>query len=233
MFARRDAETGHSLKQVREDMNPGYGWSKEFRIGLGGDVEYGLLPGLLARLRQESPGASLIVRRLEQDQLLRQLETGDISVALAYGPKMPGGLRRQVLRPLNLKLLRSDRSGHEVDLNEYCQRPHAQVCYSGDVTAYIDSELKTRGRSRHVEISLSQFSSLPLVMANTDLLATVPDYVADILVAYGGVRAQALPLQIPTVELAMSWDAKTDDAPQERWLRSRLACFLHEEDEVH
>lgn len=214
-------------------MNSGYGWNnKEFRIGLGGDVEYGLLPGLLVRLRQESPGALLIVRRLDNEQLIQQLEAGEISVALAYGPKAPTGLRRQVLRNLNLKLLRADRSGHEIDLDEYCQRPHAQVCYSGDVTGYIDSELKRRGRNRRVEISLSQFSSLPLLMANTDLLATVPDYVADILVSYGGVRMQALPLQLPTVELAMTWDEKADESPQDRWLRSRLAIYLHEDDEA-
>jgi LysR family transcriptional activator of mexEF-oprN operon len=68
-------------------------------------------------------------------------------------------------------------------------------------------------------------------MANTDLLATVPDYVADSLAAYGGLRVQPLPLKLPTIELAMTWDQSCDDRPQEQWLRSRLKMLLQDLDD--
>jgi LysR family transcriptional activator of mexEF-oprN operon len=202
-----------------------------YRIGLSGDVEYGLLPGLLNRLRQEAAGATFMVRRLEQDELAAQLQSGEITVGLGYSKELPTDAHRVVLRGLRLKLLRSDRSPHEVELSEYCQRPHAQVWYSGDVSGYIDSELQRLGRSRRIDISLSQFSSLPLLMANTDLLATVPDYVADCLIAQGGLRMQPLPLKLPPIELAMTWDQCCDERPQEQWLRSRLKMLLQEIDD--
>lgn len=204
---------------------------KVYRIGLSGDVEYGLLPGLLSRLRQEAPGATFIVRRLEQDQVIAHLRSGEISVGLGYSKEMPHDAHRIYLRSLRLKLIRSDRCPHEVELDEYCHRPHAQVLYSGDVSAYIDSELERLGRSRRIDISLSQFSSLPLLMANTDLLATVPDYVADSLVASGGLRVQPLPLKLPTIELSMSWDQSCDEMPQQQWLRSRLKMLLQDLDD--
>jgi LysR family transcriptional activator of mexEF-oprN operon len=204
---------------------------KVYRIGLSGDVEYGLLPGLLSRLRHEAPGATFIVRRLEQDQLAADLRSGEISVGLGYGREMPKDAHRVYLRTLRLKLMRSDRCPDELELDEYCRRPHAQVLYSGDVSRYIDSELERLGRSRRIDISLSQFSSLPLLMANTDLLATVPDYVADSLAAYGGLRVQPLPLKLPTIELAMTWDQSCDDRPQEQWLRSRLKMLLQDLDD--
>lgn len=203
---------------------------KVYRIGLSGDIEYGLLPGLLGRLRKEASGATFMVRRLEQDELAAQLRSGDISVGLSYSKEMPKNTHRVFLRYLRLKLLRSDRSPHEVELDEYCQRPHAQVWYSGDVSTYIDSELERLGRNRRIDISLSQFSSLPLLMADTDLLATVPDYVANSLVAQGGLRVQALPLVLPPIELSMSWDQSCDDRSQEQWLRSRLRMLLQEVD---
>lgn len=203
---------------------------KVYRIGLSADVEYGLLPGLLSRLRQEAPGATFIVRRLEQDQLVADLRSGEISVGLGYSKEMPTDAHRVYLRSLRMKLIRSDRCPHEVELDEYCHRPHAQVIGSTDVTSFIDSELARLGRSRRIDISVSQFSSLPLLMANTDLLAAVPDYVADNLVAFGGLRVQALPLKLPKVELSMTWDQSSDDRPQEQWLRSRLKMLLQELD---
>lgn len=203
---------------------------KVFRIGLGGDVEYGLLPCLLRRLRQEAPGVLLIIRRLENQQLAEQLVSGELSVALSYGKEVPKDVHRVRLRLLRLKLLRSDIAPHLIELAEYCRRPHAQVHYSGDVSEYIDSELLRKGRSRRIEISLSQFSSLPLLMADTDLLATVPDYVADTLVATGGLRAQALPLELPPVELSMTWNEALDGDVEERWLRSRLKMLLTDVD---
>ena len=205
--------------------------SRIFSIGMSGDVEYGLLPALVRRLRLEAPGVMLRIQRLEQQQLAEQLKSGAVSVGLCYGKAAPADAHCVFLRQMRLKLLRCDSASGEIGLDEYCRRPHAVVSGSSDVTSHIDHELNRLGRSRRVEISLSQFSSLPLLLAHSDLISTVPDYVAEAMVCGGGVRSQELPLQLAPVELTLRWDPSTDDRTDERWLRNRLKLLLSDSDD--
>lgn len=202
-----------------------------FSIGMSGDVEYGLLPALVRRLRLEAPGVMLRIHRLEAQQLAEQLKSGAVSVGLCYGKATPADAHCVFLRQMHLKLLRCDSGSGEIDLDEYCRRPHAVVSGSSDVTSYIDQELSRLGRSRRVEISLSQFSSLPLLLTHSDLISTVPDYVAAAMVDGGGVRSQQLPLKLPPVELTLRWDPAMDNRSDERWLRNRITLLLRDSDD--
>src|SRR5262249_42197278 len=86
--------------------------------------------------------------------------------------------------------------------------------------------LETLGRARRVVFSLPQFGTLPALLRGTDLIATVPDYVACALAEQGGLRAEALPFPSPTFELGMAWRAAADRDPGEAWFRSILRQAL-------
>ncbi|WP_397448095.1 LysR substrate-binding domain-containing protein [Pseudomonas sp. NA-150] len=208
--------------------NPGQ-CRTEFRIGLCGDVEYALLPQLLRRLRLDTPGATLKVQRLDGEQLTGLLNSGEIGVGLGYHQPSDGGVHSQALCTLKLNVLRSDRAPGTIDLDQYCARPHAQVSYSSDVTAHIDNTLKAQGRQRRVEVSVPQFSTLPILMANSDLIATVPDYVAKAMIALGGLRSEPMPLDAPDLLLSMTWGAGSQADPAQQWLRSRIRMLLQDQ----
>lgn len=218
------------LEERRVAFNPGQ-CRTVFRIGLCGDVEYALLPQLLRRLRLDTPGATLMVQRLDGEQLGGLLDSGEIGVGLCYQPSLTNALHRVELRRLHLSVLRSDRAPGGIDLDQYCARPHAQVGYSSDVTAYIENTLRAQGRKRRVEVSVPQFSTLPLLMAGSDLIATVPDYVAKAMAALGGFRSEPMPLSSPDLKLSMSWGAATLADPAQQWLRSRIRLLLQDHDD--
>ncbi|MCY1463776.1 hypothetical protein D9M71_817220 [compost metagenome] len=60
------------------------------------------------------------------------------------------------------------------------------------------------------------------------MLAVVPDYVAKAMIRQGGLRADPVPMSLPTLDLSMSWSATLDNDPGERWLRSRITDYLSE-----
>ncbi|MCY1561819.1 hypothetical protein D9M68_991300 [compost metagenome] len=82
------------------------------------------------------------------------------------------------------------------------------------------------GRQRKVVLTVPQFSALPALLAGSDMLAVVPDYVALAMVRREGLRAQFAPLELPEHDLTMVWRGTSHDAPGERWLRSRLSFHL-------
>ncbi len=197
-----------------------------FRIGLSDDVEFALLPTLLKRLRSEAPGIVLVIRRVNYILMPALLASGEISVGVSYTQDLPANAKRKVLRRSKPQLLRADSIPGALSLDDFCARPHALVSFAGDLSGFIDEYLEAMNRKRHVVLAVPQFNGLATLLTGTDIIATVPDYAAQVLTAAGGVRAEDLPLETQTFELHMAWRGAQDNDPGERWLRSRIQMFF-------
>lgn len=200
-----------------------------FHIGLCDDVEYALLPELLRRLRVEAPGTTLVVRRADQWQVSQLLASGEISLGISPTLELPANARRKTLRPIRPMLLRADSQPGELTLDEFCRRPHAVVSSMGNVIDDSDRALCLMGRQRRVVLTVPQFSALPMLLAGSDMIAIVPDYVALAMAVVAGMRAQAAPICLPQHELSMVWRGASHNDPGERWLRSRCSALLAEQ----
>ncbi|WP_310662598.1 MULTISPECIES: LysR substrate-binding domain-containing protein [Pseudomonas] len=200
-----------------------------FHIGLCDDVEYALLPELLRRLRVEAPGTTLVVRRADQWQVSQLLASGEISLGISPTLELPANARRKTLRPIRPMLLRADSQPGELTLDEFCRRPHAVVSSMGNVIDDSDRALCLMGRQRRVVLTVPQFSALPVLLAGSDMIAIVPDYVALAMAVVAGMRAQAAPICLPQHELSMVWRGASHNDPGERWLRSRCSALLAEQ----
>lgn len=213
------------------DFNPATS-NAVFRIGLSDDVEFGLLPPLIKRLRAEAPGVVLVIRRTNYLLMPGLLSSGEISVGVAYTEELPANAKRKVVRRSTAMLLRADTVPGPLSLDDYCARPQALVSFAGDLSGFIDSELEKLGRKRRVVLAVPQFNALGPLLSGTDIVATVPDYAAASLTAAGGLRAEPLPLATQTFELHMAWRGAQDNDPAERWLRSRIQMFVGDPDSL-
>lgn len=199
-----------------------------FHIGLSDDVEYSLLPRLLRQLRVEAPNITLIVRRADHRQMSPMLMSGEVSLGISHTLDLPANARRKGLRPIRPMLLRADARPGPLGLDEFCRRPHAVVSSMGNATDDTDHALSLMGRERKVALTVPQFSALPVLLAQSDMLVIVPDYVAKAMATVGWLRAEPAPLQLPAQELSMVWRAAVHNDPGQRWLRSRCRAFLCE-----
>jgi LysR family transcriptional activator of mexEF-oprN operon len=202
-----------------------------FHVGLSDDVEYALLPDLLHRLRVEAPGTTLVVRRADQWQMCQLLASGEITVGISHTLELPANARRKGLRPIRPMLLRADSRPGELTLDEFCRRPHAVVSSMGHVIDDSDRALSQMARQRRVVLSVPQFSALPVLLARSDMIAIVPDYVARAMAQTTGLRAEMAPIRLPERELSMVWRGTSHNDPGERWLRSRCCAFIGEQAE--
>ncbi len=103
------------------------------------------------------------------------------------------------------KILRADSAPGQLTLDDYCARPHALVSFAGDLSGFVDEELEKFGRKRKVVLAVPQFNGLGTLLAGTDIIATVPDYAAQALIAAGGLRAEDPPFETRAFELSMAW----------------------------
>jgi LysR family transcriptional activator of mexEF-oprN operon len=198
-----------------------------FHIGLSDDVEYGLLPPLLRRLRREAPGIRLVIHHTDCRRMSTLLGNGEISVGISHTGELPATAKRKFLRMIRPMVLRADSARAPLSLDEFCRRPHATVSCMNDLVTNTERALKQLSRSRQVVLAVPQFSALAVLLENSDLLAVVPDYVAQAMAAGSNeLRAEPVPLELGEYELSMVWRGVANNDPAERWLRSRLSELL-------
>lgn len=197
-----------------------------FQVGLSDDVEYALLPRLLRHLQAEAPHITLIVLRVDQQQMFQRLFNGEISLGIGPTLDLPASARRKSLRMIRPMLLRADNRAGPVSLEEFCQRPHIVVSSVGNAADDADQALSLAGRRRNVVLTVPQFSALPRLLAHSEMLAIVPDYVAEAMALDSAIRAEAVPLPLPSQNLSMVWRGATHNDAGQRWLRSRCQAFI-------
>ncbi|MDT8909144.1 LysR substrate-binding domain-containing protein [Pseudomonas sp. CCNWLW56] len=201
-----------------------------FHVGLCDEVEYALLPQLMQHLRAEAPNITLVVRRVDSWQLPQLLIAGDISLGVGQAQELPARAHCRSLRPVQPMLLCADSAG-PMSLDEFCRRPHVTVSALGKVTDHVDRALACHGRRRRVVLAVPQFSALPALLVDSDMLAVVPDYAAQAMARIHGLRAEYPPLQLSSPDLAMAWRGTSHADPRERWLRSCFARHLERQPE--
>ncbi|AYF87204.1 LysR substrate-binding domain-containing protein [Pseudomonas sp. JS3066] len=201
-----------------------------FRIGLSDDVEFALLPPVLRALRNEAPNIVIVVQHANYWRIPELLANGEITVGIAQTRDLPANARCKRLRRVYPKVLRADPGDALLTLDEYCARPHVQVSHTASTHGLADDWLQSIGRTRRVVLSVPQFSALPALLADTDLLVSLPDYIAEAMAASGQLRYESLPFETPELDLDMVWLSMLDSDPAESWLRQRLQDLMGEGD---
>lgn len=205
---------------------------RTFRVGCTDDVAVALLPALTNRLRESAPRCDLVLRQANYRTIPQMLESGEIGTAVAYmSDDLPATAKQRVVRRGGFVVVRDASTPGPVDLESYCARPHVLVTPQGDLHGFADALLEGVGRSRRVVLGLPDFGLVRRAILGTDMLCTVPDFLARALAEFGGMAADPLPLERPAswpsnVEVRMAWRATVDHDPAEEWLRARIVEAL-------
>ena len=80
-----------------------------------------------------------------------------------------------------------------------------------------------RGR---VMLSLPGFLGLAAIVSASDLVATLPRTIGELLARNAGLRMLACPFPVPPFTVKQHWHARFHQDPANRWLREQVAALL-------
>jgi DNA-binding transcriptional LysR family regulator len=197
-----------------------------FRIATTDSIQAVVCVPLIARLRRSAPGVRIALFPVDGARLPEQMASGEIDLALVTPQAMPAALKT---RPLyDERFLCLLRSGHPaaarpLDLDTFCSLDHALVSPAGGgFSGVVDDVLDKLGRRRRVVVSLNSFLLAPELVAESDLVCTVPARLArrwDDRLA-----VMAPPCEVGAFSMAMGWHPRAHSDPAQRWLRDELAA---------
>jgi DNA-binding transcriptional LysR family regulator len=224
-------------------------WSVRLAMTDIGEIVF--LPPLLAHLRKAAPGALVTTVQSAPAGLNAAMAEGTIDLALGWLPDVPQGFyQRRLFKQRYVCLMRS---GHplakaKLTLEQFLNAGHVAIDAQGTGHAKADARLQTlsskpkrvakaaAGQSkdvtatnaatalqRTVAVRVPSFLSVPYLLATSDLIATVPERLAQQACKPFGLVALKHPVAVPEFEVKMFWHRRVHQDAANQWLRQWLA----------
>ena len=158
-----------------------------------------LVPGLMQRLCLHAPGLRLIVRSLGRDAALQALEAGEIDLAFGYFWDLPEAFLSEPVYEESYRVVL--RQGHPLlgapwTPEIFAGARHVVVSPAGVLSGIVDRELRRLGLARHVAAAVPLFFPALVMVAQSDLLATLPARLVLAHAASFGLAVREPPLAI-------------------------------------
>ncbi len=204
--------------------------SRIFRLCMTDISHIVLLPRIVNRLREVAPGVRIEIQRIAADTHSR-MEAGEADLSIGFMPQLDAGFYRQRLFTQDFVCMASSRHPRvrsTFKSDAFCQEGHIDVTPSMTSQLIVEKAIRQAGFERHVMLSLPSYLGLATIVAQTDLVATVPRLLGEILAKQEPLNLFAPPLKIPAYAINQYWHARYHQDPGHAWLRQLLAeLFLN------
>ncbi len=189
-----------------------------------------LLPGLLNFVQKEAPGVVLRSAPIPLDNPAAPLIAGDVDLAIGFFTNLTTGFHQTLLvRDRYVCIVRADhpdfRSGMTVEA--FRKVRHAIADSTGMAHALLDDLLAEHQVYRKDGLRVPGFHVLPLIIANSDLLACIPGRLADAVAPHAPIKVFDPPVYVPPFDVRMFWHERYHHDPASRWMRRNLVALYH------
>ena len=193
-------------------------------------LEFLLIPALTGAIDQIAPSIDLHVKRTEASFPVTQLENGSLDVVLGFGSVLnpPTHLRCQTL--FDDEMVCVVRQNHPIirtapSLEDYIAVPHMLISWKGTPAGIIDQHLQEMGLERRIKLIVPNFLSAPLIVAQTDMILSLPYKLAKRFAKFVPLEIFPVPIQLPAYDLVMIWHPLHDKDPAHQWLRDKIMAI--------
>jgi DNA-binding transcriptional LysR family regulator len=203
-----------------------------FRFHMSDIGEMVFLPGLLARVKRDAPGVKIEVVRIPIKDVHAALEAGELDLAVGFLPGLTTGMRQQSLfREHYVCMLRADHPvvGAKISAKQFRAATHVLVSYAGTGHQVIEETFVSEGLADRIAVRVPHFLVVPMILARTDLIVTVPSRVAAVFARLGNFKVLPLPLSMPSFEVRLHWHQRFHQDPANRWLREVMTELYAEQ----
>jgi hypothetical protein len=114
-------------------------------------------------------------------------------------------------------------SGAQLTEAQFLSAQHAVVQQEGKSHEVFEEALAAQGLARRVVLSIPHFLAIPLVIAESDLIVTVPYAIGMSFAQMAGLRILRPPIEVAPAEVKQHWHARFHHDRVNGWLRGAVA----------
>jgi DNA-binding transcriptional LysR family regulator len=212
--------------------------SRTFSL-IGADfVSLLMMPPLYARMAAEAPSVRLRLVDTARGEVERLLQDDAVDLAVERPLTVADWVSHEVIFRSPFALIAAAdnkeiaaegaKPGEALPLDLFCRLPQAIRSVDGSMSGWIDEALAEVGRARTVVLALPQFAGVALAVAQSGLIAAIPEQFARAYAESMGLAVYALPIPAGVPEISMYWHSRHDANPAHRWLRDHVRAVSAE-----
>jgi len=223
------------LQHLREDLLKGERFdpatsTRPIVLGLSDIAEMAFLPSILDYIRVHAPKCPVITVTAQDAPIAEALEKGDVDVAAGYFPALAQrNFRQRRLSKHGFACLM--RAGHplwrsRLTVSAFLAAEHIVIRREGRSQDILERFIERRKMRRKIAMYTSNVLSVPFIVMDTQLVATLPYAVVTRFASITSQVAAALPPFDLTYDLKLHWHRRFDKEPRSIWLREQLAAVF-------
>ncbi|MFG1342434.1 LysR family transcriptional regulator [Xanthobacter autotrophicus] len=214
----------HSALNQKVAFDPGRS-SQSFTIAMTDIGEIFFLPDLMQRMANAAPNASLSTVRNQTIDLDREMESGNVHLALGHLPDLQAGYFQR--RLFSQRYVCLFRRGHRFDglqltADDFSAAEQISVVAAGTGHGLIDELFGRMGVSRKIKLRVPHFVSVGHILSSTEMIATVPEVLARRISKPFDLAWCAHPIPLPEISIGMFWHSKFHKDSSNQWLRNLI-----------
>ncbi|WP_411726192.1 LysR family transcriptional regulator [Methyloglobulus sp.] len=190
-------------------------------------MEFLLIPELSGLIEQTAPGIDIHVKRTESSFPVAQLENGSLDVVLGFESVLNAPAHLCCQKLFDDQMVCVVRQNHPMirnapSLEDYIAVPHILISWKGTPAGIIDQYLLELGLERRIKLIVPNFLSAPLIVAQTDMILSLPYKIAERFTKFVPLEIFPVPIKLPAYDLVMIWHPLRDKDPAHLWLRDKI-----------
>lgn len=226
-------EVRESLEALRRAVAPESFDAKSANFGISLAINdmlvHLLVPPWYAKVQRVAPGLTvrLVTRTLGDTESRLAQGTLDFGVGLFYALPEHFG-RRELWADQHVCVFRKSNPVATLPWNLETFRSVAHIAISpdGESFTYADSALRYAGIERRIGLVVSQFSVVPALLAQCDLMALLPRRLAMAAAHRHNLEVRETPFPMQAVKYELVWHERSERIAAHMWFRDHVTAHL-------
>ena len=202
--------------------------TRRFRLAMSDIGVLYFVPPLLRKFQESAPHIEIDIVQIP-DAPSEDLSVGRLDMAIGNIPALASPVHSVLLFREHYVCLMSANHptiGERMSLEEFLSARHVMVSSPRSGHFLIEEALAERGIHRNIVARVPQFTVLPQLLSQSDLLVLLPSRVANLYVLQGGLKALPLPVPLPDFQVQAHWHARHEYSAAHRWLVDEIVQTL-------
>jgi DNA-binding transcriptional LysR family regulator len=176
---------------------------RRFKIGAPDAIAAVALPPVLRHIANVAPGIDIGVREMQPNDTLGALDAHEVDIALYPLADLPARFESRALFEEDFVIAaRADHPiGKRPSIQVYCAARHLLVSRTADPHGFVDIALEAQGHSRRIVLTVPSFMWALAVLADGDLIGTLPRSLVNLHAARYGLKAIEPPFSLSRFQI--------------------------------
>ncbi|MSQ67222.1 MAG: LysR family transcriptional regulator [Gammaproteobacteria bacterium] len=188
------------------------------------------MPQLMQRLAALAPGVNVRVVP-PNSRAFQRLDAREVDFVLGGFGAIPERYGVAIIEDNEFSCLMDSQhplTRGKLDLVRYAAAKHLLITPRGDATGFVDLALAEHGLTRRIALTVNQFSVVPAIIANSDLIVTLPKRMAEQYAPRYHLAQRPSPVPTPAAyaHIQLLWLRRSSGQAALMWFANLLLDIL-------